>query len=133
MDMLSIMSQEVGLFEGNFCFGVQESSLSCRGKGKASEDFRKKMLTIRNQHGFTKKRNGLPVVLLLLGGHGIPVCSWHCSRQQSRKLMALLRTVRAGRQCTRSGWGCADGIISRQMRRPSPSSPCTSTVGLTRD
>lgn len=53
--------------EDSFCFGVQESSLSCKGKGKASEDLRKKMLTIMNQHGFTKKRDGLPVVLFLWG------------------------------------------------------------------
>ena len=67
MDMLSMTSQRVGFSEGNFCFGVQGSSLSCRGRGKASGNFRKKMLTFRNQHGFTKKRDGLPVVLFLWG------------------------------------------------------------------
>lgn len=53
--------------EGSCFFGVQESFLSCKGRGKASEDLRKKMLTIMNQHGFTKKRDGLPVVLFLWG------------------------------------------------------------------
>ena len=30
----------------------------------SSKDLRKKMLAIRNQHGVTKKRDGLPVALL---------------------------------------------------------------------
>lgn len=81
------------------------------GKGMASEDLRKKMLTTRNQHGLTKKRDGLPVARFFCRGPGIPKFAGGIAFQQSRNLMALVRTMRAGRPQKCNGWGCAKWLI----------------------